>query len=444
MSKLTDLTEVTTLADGDLGMVVDVSNTSMDATGTNSRVTLANVYAYIKAKTDVLYQSILVSGSNIKTIGGVSVLGSGDISVGSGDMVLASSQTNSGLKTFLDSTFGLRNVANTFTSFFTNTNTASRTYTLKDASGTLAFTSDITGTNSGTNTGDQTSIVGITGTMAQFDTAVTDGNFVYQGQALGTPSSGTLTNATGLPVAGITASTTQALGVGSLEIGHASDTTLARVSAGVASIEGKNIALNGTSEVLTTGTVELGHASDTTIARASAGVASIEGNNIVVNTSSPTLATITTTGNIELGNASDTTLSRSSAGVLAVEGVVVPTVSSTNTLTNKRKQPRVYSAANNASLTPEIDTYDIFHLTAMSAATTINNHSTSTPADGELMQFRFLDNGTARALTWDTDYVAKAGVSLPTTTVLSKNLTVLFEWNSNLSKWNCLSVGSEA
>lgn len=50
----------------------------------------------------------------------------------------------------------MRNVANTFTSFFTNTNTASRTYTLKDADGTIAFTSDITGTNSGTNTGDVT------------------------------------------------------------------------------------------------------------------------------------------------------------------------------------------------------------------------------------------------------------------------------------------------
>jgi len=34
---------------------------------------------------------------------------------------------------------------------------------------------------SGTNTGDQTSIVGITGTKAQFDTAVTDGNFLYVG-----------------------------------------------------------------------------------------------------------------------------------------------------------------------------------------------------------------------------------------------------------------------
>lgn len=38
---------------------------------------------------------------------------------------------------------------------------------------------------------------------------------------------------------------------------------------------------------------------------------------------------------IELGNASDTTLSRNAAGVLAVESVVVPTISSTNTLTNK-------------------------------------------------------------------------------------------------------------
>lgn len=36
---------------------------------------------------------------------------------------------------------------------------------------------------SGTNTGDQTSIVGITGTKAQFDTAVTDGNFMYIGDA---------------------------------------------------------------------------------------------------------------------------------------------------------------------------------------------------------------------------------------------------------------------
>lgn len=45
------------------------------------------------------------------------------------------------------------------------------------------------------------SISSITGTMAQFDTAVSDGNIVYQSQALGTPASGTLTSCTGLPVA---------------------------------------------------------------------------------------------------------------------------------------------------------------------------------------------------------------------------------------------------
>jgi hypothetical protein len=40
------------------------------------------------------------------------------------------------------------------------------------------------GTHSGTNTGDQTTIVGITGTKAQFDTAVSDGNIMYDGDSI--------------------------------------------------------------------------------------------------------------------------------------------------------------------------------------------------------------------------------------------------------------------
>jgi len=55
-----------------------------------------------------------------------------------GDMVLASTQTNSGAKTFLDNTLLMRNVANTFSSRFTNTNSAARVYTLPDiAQGTI-------------------------------------------------------------------------------------------------------------------------------------------------------------------------------------------------------------------------------------------------------------------------------------------------------------------
>jgi hypothetical protein len=54
-----------------------------------------------------------------------------------GDMLLGTAQTVSAIKTFLNGTLGLRNVANTFTSLFTNTNTASRTYTLPDKSMTV-------------------------------------------------------------------------------------------------------------------------------------------------------------------------------------------------------------------------------------------------------------------------------------------------------------------
>jgi len=65
------------------------------------------------------------------------------IGAGSGDMILASVQTNTGAKTFESGTLLLRNVGDTFNGSFTNTNTADRVYTLQDADGTLAFTTDI-------------------------------------------------------------------------------------------------------------------------------------------------------------------------------------------------------------------------------------------------------------------------------------------------------------
>ncbi len=168
-----------------------------------------------------------------------------------GDMTLASIQTNSWLKTFLNGTFGLRNIANTITSFFTNSNTVARTYTFPDKDWTVAMTADITWTNSWTNTGDQTSIVWITWTMAQFDTAVTDWNIVYQSQALWTPASWTLTNCTWLPLAWVVDSTTESLWVGSLELWHWTDTTLSRVSAWVVAVEWVTIPTISSTSTLT-------------------------------------------------------------------------------------------------------------------------------------------------------------------------------------------------
>mgnify|MGYP007044103858 CR=1 FL=1 len=62
---------------------------------------------------------------------------------------------------------------------------------------------------------------------------------------LGTPTSGTLTNCTGLPIAWLTPSTSTAIWVGSIELWHASDTSITRVSAGVIAVEGVNVGNEG-------------------------------------------------------------------------------------------------------------------------------------------------------------------------------------------------------
>jgi hypothetical protein len=73
--------------------------------------------------------------------------------------------------------------------------------------------------------------------------------------ALGTPASGTLTNTTGLPITGLVASTSAALGVGTVELGHATDTTISRVSAGVVAVEGVNVVTTSSTDTLTNKTL---------------------------------------------------------------------------------------------------------------------------------------------------------------------------------------------
>ena len=113
------------------------------------------------------------------------------------------------------------------------------------------------------------------------------------------------------------------------------------------------------------------------------------------------------------------------------------------TLTNKRINPRIYSTSSASSLTPEIDTYDIFEFTALAEALTINNHSTSTPANGEMMEFIIKDNGTSRTITWGNKY-ANGCATLPAATTISKRSWVLVQWNSTDEKWYCISVGTQS
>jgi hypothetical protein len=94
------------------------------------------------------------------------------------------------------------------------------------------------------------------------------------------------------------------------------------------------------------------------------------------------------------------------------------------------------------SATPAVntDTGDIFTITGLAQAiTSMTSGLTGTPVDGQKMEIRITDNGTARAITWGASF-ASTTVTLPTTTVISTRLRVGFEWDAAAGVWACLAV----
>jgi hypothetical protein len=114
----------------------------------------------------------------------------------------------------------------------------------------------------------------------------------------------------------------------------------------------------------------------------------------------------------------------------------------TQTLTNKRIDPRVVSAASASSLTPSIATADQYAYTALAAGLTINA-PTGTPVDGNKLIFRILDNGTSRTLTWNATYTA-IGVTLPTATTANKMVYVGCIYNAANTRWDVIAVTTQA
>jgi hypothetical protein len=136
------------------------------------------------------------------------------------------------------------------------------------------------------------------------------------------------------------------------------------------------------------------------------------------------------------------TIAQGGTGSTTLAGASIATYTGTETLTNKRIDPRVTSAASASSLTPSIATADVYAYTALAAGLTINA-PTGTPVDGDKLIFRLLDNGTARALTWDATYTV-IGVTLPTTTTASKTTYVGCIYNANNTRWDVIAVTTQA
>jgi len=114
-------------------------------------------------------------------------------------------------------------------------------------------------------------------------------------------------------------------------------------------------------------------------------------------------------------------------------------VAATQTFTNKRITKRVGASASSATHTIDSDSYDVYTVTAQAEAVTFGAPS-GTPTSGQTLLIRILDNGTARAITWNAAFRASTDLPLPATTVLSKTLYCGFIWNAAASKWDCLAV----
>lgn len=116
----------------------------------------------------------------------------------------------------------------------------------------------------------------------------------------------------------------------------------------------------------------------------------------------------------------------------------------TETLTNKRITSRITTITSHATPTINTDDCDCVTITALAEAiTSMTTNLSGTPTNFQKLIFRIKDNGTARAITWGASFEAK-GVALPTTTTLSKVLTVGFIYDTVTSKWGCVAAVDEA
>jgi hypothetical protein len=103
--------------------------------------------------------------------------------------------------------------------------------------------------------------------------------------------------------------------------------------------------------------------------------------------------------------------------------------------------PDVQTVASAATVTPT-STNDLVTITAQAAALALAN-PTGTWVEGQPLMIRIKDNGTARAITYGTNYRA-IGITLPTTTVLSKTTYIGLIYNSTDTKWDAIGVTTQA
>ena len=106
---------------------------------------------------------------------------------------------------------------------------------------------------------------------------------------------------------------------------------------------------------------------------------------------------------------------------------------------------RVSTEVSSATPTINVDHVDAHSITELGVAITdLGQNVSGTPVNFQKLIIRFLDDGTARAIAWNSSNFLSKGATLPTTTTLSKLLTVGLIYNTVTSRWECVASVNEA
>lgn len=126
------------------------------------------------------------------------------------------------------------------------------------------------------------------------------------------------------------------------------------------------------------------------------------------------------------------------AGTGAITALTAPSgaivgISDTQTLTNKRINPRAVAMTDGATITPTGDSTDIGTVTLAGNRTMAA--PTGTPVEGQTLVLRITQDGTgSRTLTWNAIYLFPTGTPVLTTTAAA-NDSFHFRYNNSTSKW---------
>jgi len=103
---------------------------------------------------------------------------------------------------------------------------------------------------------------------------------------------------------------------------------------------------------------------------------------------------------------------------------------------------RVQSVTSSATVTANASTDDSVHITAQAVGLTLAN-PTGTATEDQMLVYRIKDNGSAQTIGYGSEFRA-LGVTLPTTTVISKTLYIACVRNVTDTKWDVIAVVQEA